>query len=173
MWVRKLIADLLDLPDVPITPIMEDNTAASKWCYNPVNHVKQKHIDIAYHFVREQVTEFRTLIIKPVPTVDQLADLATKALPAPRFEYLVRKVLNIAPDRSLRSTTPLQIQKESVHSTAPTCPTKPDTIVVAKDTVKPSSFLSHAKASCPPRSFINLSDCRKTSSTSYEASPTA
>jgi hypothetical protein len=106
MWVRKLVADLLGLSSVPVTPIMEDNTAANKWCYNPVNHAKQKHIDIAYHFVREQIEQFGTLTIVPVPTVDQIADLATKALPAPRFEYLVRKVFNIDDDHSLRMVTP-------------------------------------------------------------------
>jgi hypothetical protein len=111
MWVRKLIADLLQLDSVPVTSIMEDNTAASKWCYNPVNHAKQKHIDIAYHFVREQIAEFGTLTIVAVPTVEQIADLATKALPAPRFEYLVRKAFNISTDRSLRMTIPTELPK--------------------------------------------------------------
>ena len=65
--------------------------------HNPLNHAKPKHIDIAYHFIREQVAKFGNLTIVPVPTVDQLADLGTKALASPRFEYLVRKVSILRP----------------------------------------------------------------------------
>jgi hypothetical protein len=121
MWVRKLVADVMELDSIPVTPILEDNAAAAKWCYNPLNHAKQKHIDIAYHFIREQVAEFGNLTIVSVPTVDQLADLGTKALASPRFEYLVRKVFNIAPDRSLRTTATVDMTADSqVHPALPT-----------------------------------------------------
>ena len=128
MWVRKLVADVMELDSIPVTPILEDNSAAAKWCYNPLNHAKQKHIDIAYHFIREQVAEFGNLTIVPVPTVDQLADLGTKALASPRFEYLVRKVFNIAPDRSLRTTAAVDTTADSrVHPALPTPPARRQT----------------------------------------------
>ena len=40
LWLRKLIAVLLhlDIDKVQPTEIMEDNRAAQKWCYNPLNH---------------------------------------------------------------------------------------------------------------------------------------
>ena len=68
------MADLLELETIPVTRIFEANSAAAKWCYNPLNHAKQKHIDTTYHFIHEQVTEFKTLTIIPVPTMDQVAD---------------------------------------------------------------------------------------------------
>jgi hypothetical protein len=166
MWVRRLVADLLGLDKIPVTPLMEDNTAAGKWCYNPVNHGKQKHIDIAYHFVREQIAEFGTLTIVPVPTVDQLADLATKALPAPRFEYLVRKVFNIAADRSLRSTPLSELPTETptpLHTHTPplpeTCRTKASALPSSTERKSPPVLMripDLAKSSCPPRDFLRL-----------------
>ena len=71
--------------------------------------------------IREQVAEFGNLTIVSVPTVNQLTDLGTKALAPPRFEYLVRKVFNIAPDRSLRTTATVDMTADSqVHPTIPT-----------------------------------------------------
>ena len=109
LWLRKLLSVLLhiDLDRMPPTEIMEDNRAAQKWCYNPLNHAKQKHIDVAYHFVREQCTEFNALKVAPIDTDSMLADIGTKALPEPRFQRLIRKIMNIS-DRSLRSPTQLQ-----------------------------------------------------------------
>ena len=72
-----------------------------------LNHAKQKHIDVAYHFVREQCTEFNALKVTPIDTDSILADIGTKALPEPRFQRLIRKIMNIS-DRSLRSPTPPQ-----------------------------------------------------------------
>ena len=66
----------------------EKTGAAFGRAHNPVNHNKQKHIDIAFHFVRELV-ESKTINVVPVSTELELADLFTKTLPAPRFEFLV------------------------------------------------------------------------------------
>ena len=91
-----------------MTPIslstMEGNRAAQKWCYNPTHHAKQKHIDVAYHFVREQCTEFKTMHVVPIETDKMLADCCTKSLPQPAFEKFIRIIQNIG-DRSLRMTT--------------------------------------------------------------------
>ena len=107
LWLRKLMAVLLhlDVDKMPPTEIMEDNRAAQKWCYNPLNHLKQKHIDVAYHFVREQCTEFQALKGSPIDTDSMLADIGTKALPMPRFEKLLRTIMNVT-DLSLRSNSP-------------------------------------------------------------------
>ena len=46
-----------------------------------------KHIDIKYHFIRELV-ENQKIKIEYIPTTEQLADVFTKGIPTPQFEYL-------------------------------------------------------------------------------------
>ena len=47
--------------------------------------------------VREQVTEFKTVSIHLVPTQQQLADVLTKALPAPAHTQAVQQLLGPLP----------------------------------------------------------------------------
>nr|GEU58135.1 integrase, catalytic region, zinc finger, CCHC-type, peptidase aspartic, catalytic [Tanacetum cinerariifolium] len=56
---------------------------------NPVQHSKTKHIAVRYHFIKEHV-EKGTIELYFVKTDYQLAELFIKALPADRFNYLVR-----------------------------------------------------------------------------------
>ena len=121
LWLRKLIAVLLhlDIDKVQPTEIMEDNRAAQKWCYNPLNHAKQKHIDVAYHFVREQCNEFNALKVTPMDTDSMLADIGTKALPEPRYQRLIRSIMNIK-DPSLRSPSPQQTSRTDEIATTTT-----------------------------------------------------
>ncbi|GJV87924.1 retrovirus-related pol polyprotein from transposon TNT 1-94, partial [Tanacetum coccineum] len=56
---------------------------------NPVQHSYTKHIDVRYHFIKEQVEKGNVELFF-VGTEYQLADLFTKALSKDRFKYLVR-----------------------------------------------------------------------------------
>ena len=94
---REAYMHKLHVDSMPTTNIAEDNAAALKWCYNPINHGKQKHIPVAYHFIREQVAQFGHLNIVPISTEFQLADLFTKVLPAPRFRFLVNSIRGLNP----------------------------------------------------------------------------
>ena len=49
VWLRRLLKDIQDLQDKPIT-IMEDKRGAIGITKNPVAHNKKKHIDIRYHY---------------------------------------------------------------------------------------------------------------------------
>ena len=97
LWLRKVLAAIARIDSLPTTNIYEDNAAALKWCHNPVNHAKQKHIHVAFHFVREQITQFRNINVVAVPTEHQWADLFTKSLPAPRFKFLVDCIRGLDP----------------------------------------------------------------------------
>ncbi|GKA69372.1 retrovirus-related pol polyprotein from transposon TNT 1-94 [Tanacetum coccineum] len=57
-----------------------DSKSAIAISCNPVQHLKTKHIDIQYHFIKEHV-EKGTVELYFVRTEYQLADLFTKALP--------------------------------------------------------------------------------------------
>ncbi|GJU68615.1 retrotransposon protein, putative, unclassified [Tanacetum coccineum] len=68
-----------------------DNKRAIALCYNNVQHSRSKHIDVRYHFIKEQV-ENGVVELYFVRTEYQLADIFTKALPRERFEFLINKL---------------------------------------------------------------------------------
>nr|GEW16106.1 retrotransposon protein, putative, unclassified [Tanacetum cinerariifolium] len=75
-----------------------DNKSAIALCCNNVQHSRSKHIDIRYHFIKEQV-ENGVIELYFVNTKYQLADLFTKALGRDRIEFLINKL-------GMRSFTP-------------------------------------------------------------------
>ena len=76
----------------PIT-IYEDNNGCISIANNPTNHRKTKHIDVKYHFSREQI-EKNVIKLEYVPTGVELSDVFTKSLPAVKFVQL-RERLNL------------------------------------------------------------------------------
>jgi hypothetical protein len=70
--------DRLGLGYTPSKPtILVDNKAAIKLAENPEFHKRTKHIDIQYHYIRDQVKQKR-VDVQYVPTKLQLADFLTK-----------------------------------------------------------------------------------------------
>nr|GEU58545.1 hypothetical protein [Tanacetum cinerariifolium] len=72
-------------------PMYCDSKAAIAISCNPVQHLRNKHIDIRYHFIKEKVKKGIVELFF-VRTEYQLPDLFTKALPVERFKYLVRRL---------------------------------------------------------------------------------
>lgn len=54
-----------------------DNQGATNLAKNPIHHQRSKHIDIRYHFIREEVKEDR-VSLEYVPTKENIADIFTK-----------------------------------------------------------------------------------------------
>nr|GFA07784.1 retrovirus-related Pol polyprotein from transposon TNT 1-94 [Tanacetum cinerariifolium] len=69
---------------------------------NPVQHLRTKHIDVRYHFIKENVKKGIVELFF-VGTEYQLADLFTKAFPKERFKYLVRRL-------GMRCLTPAELE---------------------------------------------------------------
>ena len=68
-------------------PIMWcDNVSTLVIASNLVFHARIKHIEVDYHFVRERVLR-HDLQVKFVAFQDQLADILTKGLASPRFQW--------------------------------------------------------------------------------------
>ena len=63
-----------------------------KWAQDPANHKKTRHINIAYHSIREQVAEFKNLIVKFVASAANFGDALTKALLLPTFRALFKGI---------------------------------------------------------------------------------
>ncbi|GKB37671.1 hypothetical protein Tco_0882613 [Tanacetum coccineum] len=96
LWMRSLLTDYgLGFNKVPM---YYDNKSAIALCGNNVQHSRSKHIDIRYHFIKEQV-ENGVIELYFVRTEYQLADIFTKALCRERIEFLIDKL-------RMRSFTP-------------------------------------------------------------------
>jgi len=92
MWVHKLL-DELGIPHPKAACLWCDNIGAKYLSENPVFHARTKHIEIDYHFVKEQVN-LKQLDVRFISTADQVADGFTKAL-AVRQLNLFRNNLNL------------------------------------------------------------------------------
>ena len=60
-----------------------DNQSAIQVAKNPEHHGRMKHMDLRYHWLRDEV-EKGTLSVKYIPTDQMAADLLTKPLHKPK-----------------------------------------------------------------------------------------
>ncbi|GKE32898.1 retrovirus-related pol polyprotein from transposon TNT 1-94 [Tanacetum coccineum] len=72
-------------------PLYYDNKSAIALCCNNVQHSRAKHIDVRYHFIKEQV-ENGIVELYFVRNEYQLVDIFTKPLPRERFNFLIEKL---------------------------------------------------------------------------------
>ena len=86
IWLRCLLVDM-NVDIASPTVIYEDNNGAIELSKNAKNHNRTKHIDIAYHFVRERVHSGELSVIH-CPTAEMTADIMTKGLPKIQFQKL-------------------------------------------------------------------------------------
>jgi len=93
MWVQKLLTELRI--DHPLAArLWCDNLGAKYLSTNPVFHARTKHIEIDFHFVREQVAQ-KLLDIRFINSGDQLVDGFTKAITAAKLRQF-RVNLNLS-----------------------------------------------------------------------------
>lgn len=86
IWILKFLTEIGETNTGPI-PLYSDNQSAIKLIKNSEVHQRSKHIDVKYFHIREK--QQKGLIdIRYVGTKDQLADIFTKALATPRFNFL-------------------------------------------------------------------------------------
>ncbi|GJQ88898.1 retrovirus-related pol polyprotein from transposon TNT 1-94 [Tanacetum coccineum] len=100
MWMRTQLKDYgFNYNKIPLYCDSQSVIAIS--C-NPVQHSRTKHINVHYHFIKEQV-ERAIIELYFVRTEYQLVDIVTKALPQDRFENLVRRI-------GMRCLTPQELE---------------------------------------------------------------
>nr|GEU33790.1 hypothetical protein [Tanacetum cinerariifolium] len=96
LWMRSQLTDYgLGFNKIPMYC---DNKSVIALCCNNVQHSRSKHIDIRYHFIKEQV-ENGVIELYFINMEYQLADLFTKALGRDRIEFFINKL-------GMRSFTP-------------------------------------------------------------------
>ncbi|GKE02732.1 retrovirus-related pol polyprotein from transposon TNT 1-94 [Tanacetum coccineum] len=104
----KLVSWSSKKQDCTSMSLAEAEYAAIAISCNPVQHSCTKHIDVRYHFIKEQV-EKGIVELFFVGTKYQLADLFTKALSEDRFKYLVRRL-------GMRCLTPDELEVLAIES---------------------------------------------------------
>jgi hypothetical protein len=96
LWMRQSLRDYgYKLSKVPL---LCDNESAIHMADNPIEHSRNKHIDIRYHFLRDH-QQRGDIKIAYVNTKNQLADIFTKPLDEKSFSKL-RNEQNILDSRN-------------------------------------------------------------------------
>ena len=85
LWLRNLLAEVFE-PLADATTLFSDNQSAIALTRDHQFHVRTKHIDVRYHFIR-WVVENGALRLVYCPTADMVADALTKALPSPKVKH--------------------------------------------------------------------------------------
>ncbi|XP_021818795.1 uncharacterized protein LOC110760780 [Prunus avium] len=84
-WLQQLLHDVhFPMSSPPL--LLCDNLSAMALSINPVLHSRVKHIEVDCHFVREKVTGGQ-LHLQHVPSSLQVADILTKGLCSPSFDF--------------------------------------------------------------------------------------
>ncbi|KAK2991670.1 hypothetical protein RJ640_028945 [Escallonia rubra] len=90
MWIGSLLYEL-GVPKALPALLWCDNIGAIYLSSNPIFHARTKHVELDYHFVREQV-KLGTLVVRFISSADQLADIMTKPLGTRPFHALRHKL---------------------------------------------------------------------------------
>ena len=79
-WLRLLLSDLgYSQSDIIPTLLYGDNIPSLQLAKNPEHHQRSKHIDIQWHFIRNEVRD-RKVVLSHVGTEFMTADGLTKVL---------------------------------------------------------------------------------------------
>ena len=85
-WIREILKSF-GITTSEATLVYTDNQSCIAMVENKKQSNKTKHIDIKYHYVKEEV-ERKQVILKYVPTEHNVADLMTKPLGRIKTEQL-------------------------------------------------------------------------------------
>lgn len=102
IWIRKLLRQLPAFTQqLRSTMIYGDNQSSLALAHNGQYHSRTKHIDIQYHWIRENVIEVEDpisglvpppLALSYCPTTEMVADALTKALSDEKLKYFAARM---------------------------------------------------------------------------------
>jgi hypothetical protein len=74
---------------IRVTPIKSwiDNVGAGFMAEQSVTNKRTKHINLRYHYVREEISEFKNFEMEYIPTKENTSDIFTKPLDRTLFEH--------------------------------------------------------------------------------------
>jgi hypothetical protein len=88
-WLSKLGKDF-NILFKPI-PIFTDNESFISFCKNEVNNNRTKHIDIHYHYTKNEIIA-GNIELHHIPTADNPADILTKPLSPRKHRHLLHVI---------------------------------------------------------------------------------
>ena len=91
VYLRRILAEL-GFPQSGPTVVYEDNQSCIKIVEGSLNHNTTKHINVKYHYSRQQFKK-GTFTIEHIATEEMIADILTKSLSANQNKYLSKKML--------------------------------------------------------------------------------
>ncbi|XP_058217532.1 uncharacterized mitochondrial protein AtMg00810-like [Rhododendron vialii] len=100
VWLQQLFSELL-IPSSTPHVLWCDNKSAIALACNPVFHARTKHIEIDYHFIKEQVLNHH-IVLYHISSEAQIADIFTKPLSVSKFQLLKSKLMVGNPPMSLK-----------------------------------------------------------------------
>jgi hypothetical protein len=86
VWLGRLVGELFSR-EAEVPTLLVDNKAAIQLCKNLVFHDLSKHIELKYHYIRDQLEKGR-ITVEYIGTSNQLADIFTKSLGRVKFQEL-------------------------------------------------------------------------------------
>jgi hypothetical protein len=92
LWLRQILSEFGFQQQHP-TSLWCDNQSAIKLAKDPVQHQRNKHIELHMHFIRKLIHD-RVIEVLFFPTEDQVADIFTKSLTEAKFSKL-RSMLGV------------------------------------------------------------------------------
>jgi hypothetical protein len=95
--MARLLGELLGR-EPKVVELKVDSKSALALASNPVFHEHSKHIELRYHFIRNCLAK-GTVSATYINTVDQLADILTKALGRVKFQELRARIGMVQIDR--------------------------------------------------------------------------
>ena len=85
MWLQSLLSETFG-PFKDATVLFCDNQSAIALARDHQYHVRTKHIDVHYHFIRWVIDQGVVRLVC-CPIEDMVADALTKALPSPKVKH--------------------------------------------------------------------------------------
>jgi len=84
LWLRAILQEMNFKQPGP-TELKVDNTASQYWATSEAPPRRAKHLDVRYHFIREHVTESKSIMPLDVPSHENTSDGFTKPLARIKF----------------------------------------------------------------------------------------
>jgi hypothetical protein len=127
LWQHSLFRKLkIELPTT--STIFSDNQATIAIAHHPEFHVRTKHINISYHFLRDLVKS-GTLNLVYVNTHQNLTDLFTKGLPRVTHQDLTYEIGVLPSARGLLHSPMPSAQNSGFKACQGLCPQTPGCIL--------------------------------------------
>ena len=98
IWMRQFLHELLKYDpryhkDCININLYVDNQSAIQLSKNDMHHDRSKHIELRYHFIREEI-KFNNIHVTYIDTANQLADILTKGLSKIIFNKLRERIMD-------------------------------------------------------------------------------